>query len=142
MARSYSRIKLIALVASSYGFIRPLRHISPIPALRQLRAATPDDADLQAFTREELVDECSRLRRENAALRKRIDAPTRTSFSLKTAALCAGFAFECYNDPAGARWERGADGCDVAFRSTSFIRSCYAGAALVRVAGATGLKAP
>ena len=82
------------------------------------------------------------MRRENAALRKRIDAPTRTSFSLKTAALCAGFAFECYNDPAGARWERGADGCDVAFRSTSFIRSCYAGAALVRVARATGLKSP
>ena len=112
MACSYSRIALIALVASSTAFIRPLRHISPIPALRQIRAATPDDADLQALTREDLEEEVLRLRRENAALRKRIDAPARTSFSLKTAALCAGFAFECYNDPAGARWERGADGCD------------------------------
>ena len=30
----------------------------------------------------------------------------------------------------------------MAFRSTSFIRSCYAGAAFVRVARATGLKSP
>ena len=136
-----TRIALLALATSASAFIRPLRHISPIPALRQRRAATPDDADLQALTREELETECARLRRENAALRKRIDAPTRASFSLTTAALCAGFAFECYNDPAGARWERGADGCDVAFRSTSFIRSCYAGAALVRVARATRTSA-
>ena len=135
------RTALIALATSACAFIRPLRHISPIPALRQLRAATPDDADLQALTREELETECARLRRENAALRKRIDAPTRASFSLTTAAPCAGFAFECYNDPAGARWERGADGCDVAFRSTSFIRSCYAGVALVRVARATRTSA-
>ena len=130
------RVLLVALAAANAFLVPPPRALSPKPH------ATPDDADLQAFTREELVDECSRLRRENAALRKRIDAPTRTSFSLKTAALCAGFAFECYNDPAGARWERGADGCDVAFRSTGFIRSCYAGAALVRVARATGLKSP
>merc|ERR1719482_1952591 len=129
------RVLLVALVAANAFLVPPPRHLSP----RQ--HATPD-ADLAALTREDLEAECQRLRRENAALRKRIDAPTRTSFSLKTAALCAGFAFECYNDPAGARWERGADGCDVAFRSTSFIRSCYAGAALVRVARATGLKSP
>ena len=123
------------MIAAASAFLPPARRLSPKPH------AAPD-ADLQVLTREDLIDECARLRRENAALRKRIDAPTRTSFSLKTAALCAGFAFECYNDPAGARWERGADGCDVAFRSTSFIRSCYAGAALVRVARATGLKSP
>ena len=132
MAHRCSRTALIGLVASSYAFIRPLRHISPIPALRQIRAATPDDADLQALSREELESECARLRRENAALRKRIDAPTRTSFSLKTAALCAGFAFECYNDPAGARWERGADGCDVAFMSAAFAREVYTGRLEVR----------
>ncbi len=130
-----SRVLLVALAAANAFLVPPPR------ALRPKQHATPD-ADLAALTREELEEECGRLRRENAALRKRIDAPTRTSFSLKTAALCAGFAFECYNDPAGARWERGADGCDVAFRSTSFIRSCYAGAALVRVARATGLKSP
>ena len=132
MARSNS---LLVLIAATSAFLPPARRLSPKPH------AAPD-ADLQVLTREDLITECARLRRENAALRKRIDAPTRTSFSLKTAALCAGFAFECYNDPAGARWERGADGCDVAFRSTSFIRSCYAGAALVRVARATGLKSP
>jgi hypothetical protein len=131
---------------SATAFIWPLRRISPKPATRRtdafLRAATPDDADLAALTREDLELECGRLRRENAALRTRVDAPTKSGFSLPTAALCAGFAFECYNDPANSRWERGADGCDVAFRSTNFIRSCYAGAALVRVARATGLRGP
>ena len=62
-------------------------------------------------------------------------------FSLDDAALCAGFAFECYNDPdTGARWERGADACDVAFRRPSFVRACYAGALLVRVVRCKGLK--
>ena len=131
-----SRVLLVALAAANAFLVPPPRR------LRAPRQQATPDADLAALTREDLEAECQRLRRENAALRKRIDAPTRTSFSLKTAALCAGFAFECYNDPAGARWERGADGCDVAFRSTSFIRSCYAGAALVRVARATGLKSP
>ena len=45
------------------------------------------------------------------------------------AVLCAGFAFEAYNEPSpnDARWERGADGCDVAFMSEAFARQCYAG---------------
>jgi hypothetical protein len=50
-------------------------------------------------------------------------------FDVETAVLCAGFAFEAYNEPSpnDARWERGADGCDVAFMSEAFARQCYAG---------------
>lgn len=46
-----------------------------------------------------------------------------------TAVPFAGFAFEAYNEPSqnDARWERGADGCDVAFMSEEFARECYSG---------------
>ncbi|KAH8076937.1 phospholipase [Aureococcus anophagefferens] len=101
-----------------------------------LRAA-PDD--LSGLPRAELEELARRLTSENAALRRSVEAP-RTSFSLGAASLCAGFAFESYNDPDGARWERGADGCDVAFRDASFVRSCYAGALIARVVEARGLE--
>ena len=113
----------------------PPRHISPRrPAA--LRAA-PDD--LSGLPRAELEELARRLTSENAALRRSVEAP-RNSFSLGAASLCAGFAFESYNDPDGARWERGADGCDVAFRDASFVRSCYAGALIARVVEARGLE--
>jgi len=51
------------------------------------------------------------------------------NFSVDKAVLAAGFAFEAYNEPSerDARWERGADGCDVAFMSEAFARECYEG---------------
>lgn len=121
-----------ALFAAAWA---PPRHISPRrPAA--LRTA-PDD--LSGLPRAELEELARRLTSENAALRRSVEAP-RTSFSLGAASLCAGFAFESYNDPDGARWERGADGCDVAFRDASFVRSCYAGALIARVVEARGLE--
>ena len=114
----------------------PPRHISPRrPAA--LRAA-PDD--FSGLPRAELEELARRLTSENAALRRSVEAP-RNSFSLGAASLCAGFAFESYNDPDGARWERGADGCDVAFRDASFVRSCYAGALIARVVEARASRA-
>lgn len=45
-------------------------------------------------------------------------------FNQTKAVLAAGFAFEAYNEPneQDSRWERGADGCDVAFMSENFAR--------------------
>ena len=65
-------------------------------------------------------------------------------FDVQTAVLCAGFAFEAYNEPSptDARWERGADGCDVAFMSEAFARECYAGRVVVRLLEAEDLPPP
>jgi len=65
-------------------------------------------------------------------------------FDVETAVLCAGFAFEAYNEPSqnDARWERGADGCDVAFMSDDFVRECYAGRLEVRLIEAQDLPPP
>ena len=64
------------------------------------------------------------------------------SFSVDTAVLAAGFAFEAYNEPSetDARWERGADGCDVAFMSDDFAREVYAGVLEVRLIEAKELE--
>ena len=45
-------------------------------------------------------------------------------FNQTKAVLAAGFAFEAYNEPneQDSRWERGADGCDVAFMSENCAR--------------------
>jgi hypothetical protein len=69
---------------------------------------------------------------------------TTHAFDVETAVLCAGFAFEAYNEPspADARWERGADGCDVAFMSDDFARQCYAGRLEVRLRQADQLPPP
>ena len=55
--------------------------------------------------------------------------PQQHVFDVETATLLAGFAFEAYNEPeeGDARWERGADGCNVAFMSDGFAAECYAG---------------
>ena len=128
----------VAAVASAYA-----PRAFPRRAGAPLRSASPESgeltlSDLKRSDLEALVGE---LRRENAALRQSLSAlvPSR-AFDLGTASLCAGFAFESYNDPDGARWERGADGCDVAFRDASFVRSCYAGALIARVVEARGLE--
>jgi len=62
-------------------------------------------------------------------------------FNQTKAVLAAGFAFEAYNEPAeqDARWERGADGCDVAFMSENFAREVYAGRLEVRLCEAKEL---
>ena len=62
-------------------------------------------------------------------------------FNVSTAVFAAGFAFEAYNEPAeqDARWERGADGCDVAFMSEDFAREVYAGRLEVRLCEAKEL---
>lgn len=63
-------------------------------------------------------------------------------FNVTTAVLAAGFAFEAYNEPSekDARWERGADGCDVAFMSEDFAREVYAGRLEVRLCEAKELS--
>ena len=55
-------------------------------------------------------------------------APPVAPFNQTKAVLAAGFAFEAYNEPSeqDARWERGADGCDVAFMSEDFAREATA----------------
>ena len=73
-----------------------------------------------------------------AASRRAVGAPSRTMqhaltlmagapFNQTKAVLAAGFAFEAYNEPSeqDARWERGADGCDVAFMSEDFAREVH-----------------
>lgn len=62
-------------------------------------------------------------------------------FNASTAVLSAGFAFEVYNSPAEARWERGADGCDVAFMSDAFACEVYAGRVEIRLREAKELAA-
>ena len=61
-------------------------------------------------------------------------------FNQTKAVLAAGFAFEAYNEPSeqDARWERGADGCDVAFMSENFAREVYAGRLEVRLVDGEG----
>ena len=62
-------------------------------------------------------------------------------FNQTKAVLAAGFAFEAYNEPneQDSRWERGADGCDVAFMSENFAREVYAGRLEVRLVEAKEL---
>ena len=69
-------------------------------------------------------------------------AEAKAPFNVTTAVLAAGFAFEAYNEPAeqDARWERGADGCDVAFMSEDFAREVYAGRLEVRLREAKELS--
>jgi hypothetical protein len=56
-------------------------------------------------------------------------APPQPAFDVEAAVLLSGFAFEAYNEPSesDARWERGADGCHVAFMSDDFAAECYRG---------------
>ena len=56
-------------------------------------------------------------------------APRPPEFDFEMAMMMAGFAFEVYKEPAesDARWERGADGVDVAFMSEAFAADNYKG---------------
>jgi hypothetical protein len=54
-------------------------------------------------------------------------------FDYHTALLAAGFSFETYSEPKESRWERGSDGCDVAFVSDAFTASIYRGLLEVRL---------
>jgi len=71
----------------------------------------------------------------------RLSPGAQARFDLTTAVILAGFAFEAYNEPSpkDARWERGADGCDVAFLSQDFEKECYAGRLEVRLLEAKDL---
>jgi hypothetical protein len=71
----------------------------------------------------------------------RADACEAEPFSVSTAVLAAGFAFEAYNEPSenDARWERGVDGIDVAFMSDEFAREVYHGILEVRLCEAKEL---
>ena len=73
-------------------------------------------------------------------LMEALDA-ARTEFNVSTAVLAAGFAFEAYNEPSqnDARWERGADGIDVAFLSEEFAKEVYDGILEVRLCEARDL---
>eukprot|EP00929_Paragymnodinium_shiwhaense_P001313 TRINITY_DN10153_c0_g1_i1.p1 TRINITY_DN10153_c0_g1~~TRINITY_DN10153_c0_g1_i1.p1 ORF type:complete len:922 (+),score=229.70 TRINITY_DN10153_c0_g1_i1:75-2840(+) len=62
------------------------------------------------------------------------------AFQLDLATLLSGFAFETYNTPDGARWEKGEDGCDVALLSDDFVPSVYGGVLVVKVMAAEGLR--
>jgi len=89
--------------------------------------------------REELETMVRALRAENAALRRQAPEQPGVPFSLEDAAIYAGFAFESYNAPKGARWERGATGIDVAYSSPKFVRECVAGALVVKIKRARNL---
>ena len=69
-------------------------------------------------------------------------ASGKPQFNIETATMAAGFSFEVYNEPSerDARWERGADGCNVAFMSPAFARQNYAGRLEVRLREAKDLS--
>ena len=77
----------------------------------------------------------------NAAFSRTAAAPV-MAFNSTTAVLAAGFAFEAYNEPSenDARWERGADGIDVAFMSETFAQEVYKGILEVRLCEAKDLE--
>ena len=108
------------------------------PPRRSRRRAQVKEEDLTQVPREELETMVRALRAENAALRQSNVAPD-VVFGLSEAALLAGFAFESYNAPIGARWERGATGIDVAYASPGFVRECVGGALILKVKKATHL---
>lgn len=129
-------VACVVVVVGSWGGVRAfgpmVRLGGGVPSRLCLVASSvaegSESEDLGGLTREELEALVGRLRGENAALRRSVAAlRPESSFSFRDACACAGFAFESYNDPDGARWERGADGCDVAFRDASFVRSCSSG---------------
>ena len=78
------------------------------------------------------------------AARMSAATPPQPAFDAETAVLLSGFAFEAYNAPSerDARWERGADGCNVAFMSDAFARLCYAGMLEVRLRAVKELPPP
>ena len=59
--------------------------------------------------------------------------PKPKEFDYNTALLAAGFTFETYSEPTGARWERGSQGCNVAFVSDEFTSTIYNGLLVVTV---------
>jgi len=69
-----------------------------------------------------------------------LETPPPRGFELDWAVLLAGYAFETYNKPETARWERGEDGCDVALLSDDFLPSVYKGVLQVNVLAAEGLR--
>jgi hypothetical protein len=135
---------VVACAAAAAAFAPAAVRARPRVGLRR-RGAGDADADVGALDREELEALVGALRGENGALRARLAAlgggapAAAVRFDFGVAALCAGFAFASYNDPDGARWERGGDGCDVAFRSASFVRRCYGGCVVARVLRARDL---
>lgn len=112
------------------------------PSVRGTTRRAMVEEDLSRVPRDDLEEMVRVLRAEKAALLRmqRPVEPSPSAFDMEAAAVSAGFAFESYNAPVGARWERGADGCDVAFASPGFVRDCYAGAVVVRVLEARGLR--
>lgn len=104
-----------------------------------LHSSSSQHEDLSQLSRAELEALVVKLREENSMLLfgEKVDPG---KFDVFQASALAGYAFESYNAPQGARWERGADGCDVAFSSADFVRTAYAGAVVVRVLRANGLR--
>eukprot|EP00633_Aureoumbra_lagunensis_P000863 CAMPEP_0197287648 /NCGR_PEP_ID=MMETSP0890-20130614/4249_1 /TAXON_ID=44058 ORGANISM="Aureoumbra lagunensis, Strain CCMP1510" /NCGR_SAMPLE_ID=MMETSP0890 /ASSEMBLY_ACC=CAM_ASM_000533 /LENGTH=771 /DNA_ID=CAMNT_0042757591 /DNA_START=91 /DNA_END=2406 /DNA_ORIENTATION=- len=92
---------------------------------------------------DELETMITALQAENAALKQSLAlyqaSSPRGSLEIQEITKMSAFAFESYNAPDGARWERGADGCDVAFSSAGFIRQCYDGALRVKLHAAQNL---
>ena len=80
-------------------------------------------------------------RAHHALAARRALVPRMNAFNVSTAVMAAGFAFEAYNEPSedDARWERGADGIDVAFMSEEFAREVYDGILEVRLCEARQL---
>jgi len=62
------------------------------------------------------------------------------AFRFDVVALLAGFAFDTYNTPETARWERGEDGLNVALLSDDFVPSVYKGVLSVRLIAVEDLR--
>ncbi|CEL96583.1 unnamed protein product [Vitrella brassicaformis CCMP3155] len=62
-----------------------------------------------------------------------------SQFDIRKAVLLAGFSFQAYNEPRAGKWERSANGNDVAFQSADFIRQVFDGLLLVTVLEASDL---
>ena len=103
---------------------------------RRVLALVPSSAGLSPRRRHHVAQ-----RRSAVAMTAALGASGSACFDTDTAVLLAGFAFEAYNEPSenDARWERGADGCDVAFMSEAFACECYAGRLEVRLCEAKEL---
>lgn len=115
----------------------PWREILLVLALEpRVLALVPGNAGLSPRRRQHVAQ-----RRSAVAMTAALGEGGGRCFDADTAVLLAGFAFEAYNEPSenDARWERGADGCDVAFMSEAFACECYAGRLEVRLCEAKEL---
>eukprot|EP00953_Heterococcus_sp_UTEX-ZZ885_P041356 21104-Heterococcus_DN1.PRE.3 len=142
---------LLVLLNCVHAFNLPVRSFKTHKILSHWAKATlPQHTSLQA-AEGSLIDAIASVTADDEGSqsdRTVLDgslAPTpvkQEPFSLETAVMLAGFAFESYNDPVDVKWNKHKDGSKLAYLSEDFIRQSFAGIMTVSILRVEGQLSP